>query len=179
MRHQAGSQQLAVSGGGEVCNDAGMADMVVRNPGYEDLVRSSFSQQGLMALYGAELTRVEPGSVDIEVPFRSDLTQQQGFFHGGVTTAVLDTACGYAALTLMPAGSEVLTVEFKINLFAPARGDKLVARGRVVRSGRTITVCHGDCYAVTHGGEVHCATMTATMMRVELPQTPSAASGND
>jgi uncharacterized protein (TIGR00369 family) len=144
---------------------------MVRNPDYEGLVRSSFAQQGLMAHLGAVLTRVEPGSVEIEVPFRSELTQQQGFFHGGVTTSIVDTACGYSALTLMAAGSEVLTVEFKINLFAPARGDKLVARGRVVRSGRTITVCQGDAYAATTDGEVHCATMTATMMRVELPET--------
>jgi len=142
-------------------------DMVARNPGYEHLVRSSFAQQGLMTYYGAVLTRVEPGAVEIEVPFRAELTQQQGFFHGGVTTAIVDTACGYSALTLMPAGSEVLTVEFKINLFAPARGDRLVARGRVLRSGRTFTVCHGDAYAVTADGEVHCATMTATMIRVD------------
>ena len=142
-------------------------DMVARNPGYEHLVRSSFAQQGLMTYYGAVLTRVEPGAVEIEVPFRAELTQQQGFFHGGVTTAIVDTACGYSALTLMPAGSEVLTVEFKINLFAPARGDRLVARGRVLRSGRTITVCHGDAYAVTADGEVHCATMTATLIRVD------------
>ena len=138
--------------------------MVVRNPGYEDLVRSSFSQQGLMALYGAELTRVEPGSVDIEVPFRSDLTQQQGFFHGGVTTAVLDTACGYAALTLMPAGSEVLTVEFKINLLAPARGARYIARGRVIRPGRTLTVCLADVFAVTGEQEILIATMLSTII---------------
>jgi uncharacterized protein (TIGR00369 family) len=145
-----------------------MTDMVVRNDDYAGVVRSSFAQQGLMRLYGAELTRVEPGSVEIEVPFRTDLTQQQGFFHGGVTTAIVDTACGYSALTLMPEGSEVLSVEFKINLFAPARGDRLVARGRVLRSGRTITVCQGDVFAVGPEGETHCASMMATMMRVDL-----------
>jgi uncharacterized protein (TIGR00369 family) len=145
-----------------------MTDIVVRNADYARVVRSSFAQQGLMRLYGAQLTRVEPGAVEIEVPFRSDLTQQQGFFHGGVTTAIVDTACGYSALTLMPEGCEVLSVEFKINLFAPARGDRLVARAHVVRSGRTITVCQGDAYAVTADGETHCATMTATMMRIDL-----------
>jgi uncharacterized protein (TIGR00369 family) len=145
-----------------------MTDMVVRNPDYVEVVRSSFAQQGLMGLYGAQLTRVEPGSVEIEVPYRSDLTQQQGFFHGGVTTAIADTACGYSALTLMPEGCEVLSVEFKINLFAPARGDRLVARGHVVRSGRTITVCQGDVFAVGPEAETHCATMVATMMRVDL-----------
>jgi uncharacterized protein (TIGR00369 family) len=159
----------------EVWDDVPMSDMVARNPGYEGVVRSSFAQQGLMAYYGAELTRVEPGSVEIEVEFRSELTQQQGFFHGGVTTALVDTACGYSALTLMPAGSEVLSVEFKINLFAPARGNRLVARGRVLRSGRTITVCQGDAYAATADGELHCATMVATMLCVDLQQTPPSA----
>lgn len=142
--------------------------MGARNSDYEALVRSSFAQQGLMRHLGAELTRVDPGAVDIEVPF-SGLTQQQGFFHGGVTTAILDTACGYSALALMPAGSEVLSVEFKVNLLAPARGEALVARGRVLRSGRTITVCQGDAFATTPDSELHCATMTATMIRVDVP----------
>lgn len=143
--------------------------MGARNSDYEALVRSSFAQQGLMRHLGAELTRVDPGAVDIEVPFSGDLTQQQGFFHGGVTTAILDTACGYSALALMPAGSEVLSVEFKVNLLAPARGEALVARGRVLRSGRTITVCQGDAFATTPDSELHCATMTATMIRVDVP----------
>jgi uncharacterized protein (TIGR00369 family) len=144
-----------------------MTDMVVRNADYVNAVRSSFARQGLMGLYGARLTRVEPGSVEVEVPFRSDLTQQQGFFHGGVTTAIADTACGYSALTLMPEECEVISVEFKINLIAPAHGDRLVARGRVVRSGRTITVCQGDVVAVSAEGETHCAAMMGTMMRVD------------
>ncbi len=146
-----------------------MPDFVVRNPDFEQVVRHSFAQQGLMAHLGATLGRVEPGLVEIELPFRDELTQQQGYFHGAATTAVVDTACGYSALTLMPAGSEVLTVEFKMNLFAPARGDRLLARGRVVRSGRTITVCHGDAFAVADGVETHCAIMTTTMIRVDLP----------
>ena len=151
-------------------NDVGMTEMAGRNPDYEAEVSSSFARQGLMTTLGARLTNVEPGSVEIEVPFREDLTQQHGLFHGGVTTSIADTACGYSALTLMPPGSEVLSVEFKINLFAPARGDKLVARGRVVRSGRTLTVCQGDVYAVTLESEVHVATMVATMMRVDPSQ---------
>jgi uncharacterized protein (TIGR00369 family) len=144
-------------------------EMLVRDPNYEAVIRTSFAAQGLMAHYGAELTRVEPGSVEIEVRFRSELSQQQGFFHGGVTSAIGDTACGYAALSLMPAASEVLTVEFKINLLAPARGDKLIARGRVTRSGRTMTVCQGDVYVATADGELHCATLLATMIRVDAP----------
>lgn len=147
-----------------------MTALTVRNENFEDVVRGSFARQGLMAHYGAQLTRVVPGSVQIEVPFRPELTQQHGRFHGGVTTAVVDSACGYSALTLMGEGSEVLSVEFKINFFAPARGERLVARGRVVRSGRTISVCQGDAYAVgADGEEVHCATMVATMMRVDVP----------
>lgn len=143
-----------------------------RNPDAEAVVRRSFAAQGLMATLGARLTAVEPGLVEIEVPYAAGLSQQHGHFHAGVTTSIVDSACGYAALSLMPAGSEVLSVEFKINLFAPARGDRLVARGRVVRSGRTITVCQGDAYAVAAGGdgtptETHCATMVATMMRVD------------
>ncbi|MBK7723242.1 MAG: PaaI family thioesterase [Austwickia sp.] len=147
-----------------------MTEPVVRNPDFEAVVRGSFAQQGLMRTFGARMIQCQPGVVEIEVPFAQGLTQQQGFFHGGVTTAIVDTACGYSALTLMAAGSEVLTVEFKINLFAPARGDILRARGRVIRSGRTITVCHGDAYAIGEGGESHCATMTATMIRVDLPR---------
>lgn len=153
-----------------------MSQLTVRNPEFEAVVRGSFAQQGLMSHLGATLRSVAPGAVEVEVGFRDELTQQQGFFHGAVTTAIADTACGYSALTLMPAGSEVLSVEFKINLFAPARGERLIARGQVIRSGRTITVCHGDVYAVTGGMEgaiqggveSHCATMTATMIRVDL-----------
>ena len=138
-------------------------------PDVDDVVRASFGRQRLMSHLGARLTRVEPARVDVEVTFRDELTQQGGLFHAGVTSTLLDTACGYAALTLMPAGSEVLSVEFKVNLLAPARGAALVARAHVVRSGRTITVCHGDAYAATHDAEVHCAVMTATMIRVPAP----------
>lgn len=146
-----------------------MTQTTVRNPDFEAVVRRSFARQGLMSHLGAELASVTPGAVDIEVTFRPELTQQHGYFHAAVTTAITDTACGYSALTLMPDGSEVLTVEFKINLIAPAQGDRLVARGRVIRSGRTITVCQGEAFGVRDGGRTHCATMTATMMRVDLP----------
>lgn len=147
-----------------------MSECVVRNPHFEALVRHSFGRQGLMATLGSELVRVDPGEVVIEVPYTAGLTQQHGYFHAGTTTTILDTACGYAALTLMPPGSDVLSVEFKVNLLAPARGDRLAARARVVRSGRTITVCQADAYGVAHDGEVHCATMTATMIRVATDQ---------
>jgi len=146
-----------------------MPDVTIRNEAYESVVRSSFAAQGLMQHLGAELSRVEPGAVEITVRHRPELTQQHGYFHAGVTTSIADSACGYSALTLMGPGSEVLSVEFKINLFAPGRGEELVARARVIRSGRTITVCQGDVFAVADGTEVHCATMVATLMRVDTP----------
>ncbi len=146
-----------------------MTGPTVRNPDFEVVVRDSFAQQGLMAHLGARMALVEPGRVEIEVGFRKELTQQQGLFHAGVTAAIADSACGYSALTLMAPGCEVLSVEFKINLLAPARGERLVARGRVVKAGRTITVCQGDVYASAGDQDTHCATMVATMIRIDLP----------
>jgi uncharacterized protein (TIGR00369 family) len=135
-------------------------------------VRESFALQGLMATLGAELRSIQPGVVEIEVPFSPGLTQQDGFFHAGVTIAILDTACGYSALTLMAHGSRVLTVELKVNLLAPAVGDRLRARGEVLRPGRNLTVCRADAYAV-NGGDgqdaKQVATMLATMTAVAAP----------
>ena len=148
-----------------------MTHFTVRNPDFKATVTDSFATQGFMAHLGAELTSVEPGQVQIEVAFRPELSQQHDYFHGAVTAAIVDSSCGYSALTLMPTGSEVLTVEYKINLFAPAHGERLVARGRVVRAGRTITVCHGDAYAVSDGKQTHCATVTTTMIRVDHSAT--------
>lgn len=146
-----------------------MTTFTVRNPDFESVVTASFARQGFMAHLGAELMGVEPGHVQIDVPYRPQLSQQQDYFHAGVTAAVVDSSCGYAALTLMPPGSEVLTVEYKINLFAPAHGERLAAHGRVVRAGKTITVCHGDAYALLDGQQTHCATVTTTMIRAVLP----------
>lgn len=126
-----------------------------------------------MATLGAELRGIQPGVVEIEVPFSPGLTQQDGFFHAGVTIAILDTACGYSALTLMAHGSRVLTVELKVNLLAPAVGDRLRARGEVLRPGRNLTVCRGDAYAVNGDGakqdEKQVATILATMTAVAAP----------
>jgi uncharacterized protein (TIGR00369 family) len=110
-------------------------------------VRESFRKQAFMGLLGASLSRVAPGEVDIELPFRADLVQQHGYLHAGVTTAVADSACGYAALTLMPDDSAVLSVEYKVNLLAPAKGRRFIAQGRVVKSGRTVTVVRGEVLA--------------------------------
>ena len=131
---------------------------------FETRVRESFSRQGLMKHLGAELVEVEPGQTTIRVTFRDELTQQHNYFHAGVSGAIADSACGYAAYTLMPTGSSVLTVEYKMNLLAPAEGDELTARARVLRSGRTLKVCAADVYAVKNGKDVHCATMLATIM---------------
>lgn len=130
-------------------------------------VRESFGRQRVMALIGAELADVRPGYVAIRLPFRSDLTQQHGFLHAGVVTTIVDSACGYAAFSLMPDGASVLTVEYKVNLLAPAKGAWFLAEGQVVKPGRTITVCDGKVYAVPDGeGEDRklVATMSATMM---------------
>lgn len=140
--------------------------MQPRNPDYERLVRESFSAQALMRTIGARLEAIRPGRVEIRVPFRADLTQQHGFLHAGVVSSALDSACGYAALTLMDAGVGVLTIEFKTNLMAPARGEELVAHGRVLRPGRTVTVCQGEATMTAEGQPTVVATMLATIMTV-------------
>jgi len=137
-----------------------------RNPDFESVVRASFAEQALMTTLGARLADVAPGGVEIRVPFRDDLTQQHGFLHAGVVSAAMDSACGYAALSLMPEGVGVLTVEFKTNLMAPARGTELVARGRTLRAGRTISVCQGEAIMIADGEETVVATMLATIMAI-------------
>ena len=129
-------------------------------------VQASFARRAMMTTLGATLERVAPGEVDIRLPFRADLTQQHGFLHAGAMTTVVDSACGYAALTLMPPGAAVLTVEFKVNLMAPGKGESIVARGRVLRAGRTLTICAGDVFAIEGGEEKLVVTMLATVMTV-------------
>ncbi|PIG97152.1 PaaI family thioesterase [Deinococcus sp. UR1] len=135
--------------------------------GVEARVRASFMRQGAMALLGATVAHVAPGEVDLHLPFRPELTQQHGLFHGGFIATLCDSACGYAALTVLPAGQEVVSVEFKLNFMAPARGEHVVARGRVIRSGRTLTVCQGEVLVTEGGQERTVATMLATMMAVQ------------
>jgi uncharacterized protein (TIGR00369 family) len=129
-------------------------------------VRESFARQQFMATIGAELVRVAPGEADIELRPDTRLTQQHGFLHAGVVVAAVDSACGYAALTLMEEAADVLTVELKVNLLAPATGELLLARGRVLRSGRTLTVCTGEAVTVGDGAEMAVATLLTTMMAV-------------
>ena len=134
---------------------------------FESRVRASFDRQPVMHLLGAKLTVVEAGVVEIELPFRADLTQQHGFMHAGIVTTALDTACGYAAYSLMPADAAVLSVEFKVNLLAPAKGELIRVRAEVKRAGRTITVCAADAFAITEGQSKVVATMLATMMTIK------------
>jgi uncharacterized protein (TIGR00369 family) len=120
-----------------------------------------------MATLGARLVSVTPGDVVIELPWRDELGQQHGVLHAGAVAAVADSACGYAALSLMPEGAAVMSVEFKVNLLAPGRGDRFVAHGRVRRAGRTLTVCEGSVRAFDRDNEREVAIMTATMIRLE------------
>jgi uncharacterized protein (TIGR00369 family) len=137
-----------------------------RDPAFAARVRESFARQRFMATIGARLVEVAPGAVDVELPVAEALTQQHGFLHAGAVAAAMDTACGYAALTLADAEAAVLTVEFKVDLLEPAAGERVVARGRVVRAGRTLTVCRADAAALEGGTERQVATMSATIMSV-------------
>lgn len=144
-----------------------MQNYLPLNPRYEEWVRTSFARQNFMATIGATLVAVTPGEVTIELPFRDDLTQQHGFIHAGIVTTIVDNACGYAALSLMPEEAGVLTAEYKVNFLAPAQGTKLIARGWVIKPGRTLTVCSGEVSAVQNGQEKPIAAMLATMMTIQ------------
>jgi len=133
---------------------------VPRDPHFASRVRESFGRQKAMALIGAALASVAPGVVEIALPYRDDLTQQKGFVHGGIIGMIADTACGYAAYSLMPADCSLVTVEYKLNILAPGLA-ALVARGEVIKVGRTLTVTRGEVYAE---GGVHVATMQQTLM---------------
>lgn len=141
-------------------------DFVVRSPDYERRVRDSFARQGVMGTLGARLRRVQPGEVEITLDWAPGLTQQHGFLHAGVVSTALDSACGYAGFTLMAPDAAVLTIEFKVNLLAPARGQHFRMVGRVVKPGRTITVTEGQAFAIDDGRETLVATMGATLMAV-------------
>ena len=141
-----------------------MPPAVPRDPDYERRVRDSFARQTLMTTIGAEMAEVGPGTCTLAMAYRRDLCQQHGFLHAGVTTALADSAAGYAAYSLMPPGSSVLTVEYKINLMAPAEGERFIARGTVEKAGRTLTVVRSEVSAVKDGQEKPIAFMLATMM---------------
>jgi len=144
-----------------------MSAKIIPNPDFEERVQASFARQNAMQTIGAVLTHVTPGIVEIEMPFSDSLTQQHGFLHAGIISAALDSACGYAAFSLMPENASVLTIEFKVNLLAPGKGERFLFRGSVTKPGRTIVVADGQAYAFAADGEARLiATMTGTMMTV-------------
>jgi uncharacterized protein (TIGR00369 family) len=135
-----------------------------KNPDFRAIATDTFARQRAMATLGISIARMEPGEVDLAMPYSPDLTQQNGFVHAGIITAGLDSACGIAAFTLMPENSDILTVEFKTNLLAPARGSRFAFRARVVKPGRTLTFCEASAYAEHDGRETLIATMSGTLM---------------
>lgn len=134
------------------------------DPDFETRLRASAGMQGLLSTLGAELGLVRAGEVHLTAPCDARFSQQDGFLHAGTVTALMDSACGYAAYSLMPAASRVLSVEFKVNLLTPARGARFRAEGRVVKPGRTLTVCEGKLFSVEKDKETLCAIMQATMI---------------
>jgi uncharacterized protein (TIGR00369 family) len=134
------------------------------NPTFAQEIAQSFNQQTVMALIGAGLTRVEPGIIEITLPYRADLAQQHGYLHAGIVTTIADSACGYAAYSLMPPNSEVLSVEFKVNLLRPAKGEAFCAVAEVVKSGKTLTVVRADVFAIEADRRDLIATMLGTMI---------------
>jgi uncharacterized protein (TIGR00369 family) len=135
-----------------------------KNPDYRKVATATFERQQAMRTLGISIARLEPGEVDLSMPYSAAFTQQNGFVHAGIITAGLDTACGIAAFTLMPPGSDILTVEFKTNLLAPAKGERFSFRAHVIKPGRTLTVCEARAFAEVDGIESLIATMTGTLM---------------
>lgn len=135
-----------------------------RDPDWEAKVRASYAKQGAMGLIGAKLIELRPGYCEIHLPWRADLTQQNGYFHAGIISTVVDTAAGYAGFTLMPPGSSVLSVEFKLNLLSPGDGELLIATGEVIKPGKTLVITRGEAYVVKGDKTTHCSTMQQTLM---------------
>ena len=150
-----------------------MARFQPKNPDFRAIATDTFNQQRAMKTLGISIARLEPGEVDLKMDYSPDLTQQHGFVHAGIITAGLDSACGIAAFTLMPAATGILTVEFKTNLLAPACGERFAFRATVVKPGRTLTVCEARAYATHDGVETLIATMSGTLMA--LPAREGAA----
>jgi len=147
-----------------------MTDFAPQDLDFEARIRASFDRQAFMHHIGAELAAVEPGGAEIRLPWRPELGQQHGYFHGGVIGAIADNACGYAASSLAAATDSVLTVEYKLNLIAPSKGETLIAWGVAVKPGRTLTVCKAKVYALVKGEKQLCAVALETLML--LPDTP-------
>ena len=152
-----------------------VATFEARNPQFEAISRDGFARHGLMTHLGVEMVTIEPGFAELGVDYRPELTQQHGYFHGGVMGAMADTACGYAAFSLTPPGATVLTVEYKMNMTAPGEGERLIARGWVKRPGRTLILIHGDVFVIKDTIETLCATMLQTIM--VMPESESRPAG--
>jgi uncharacterized protein (TIGR00369 family) len=143
------------------------SDFKPRDPDWDAKVRASFARQTVMDTIGARISALSPGMCEIELPYRRDLCQQHGYLHAGVTTMIADSAAGYAAFSLMPKNASVLTVEFKVNLMAPAAGERFLARGTVIKPGRTLFVAEAEVLAEEKGERKSVARMLATMMCLE------------
>jgi uncharacterized protein (TIGR00369 family) len=143
-----------------------MARFEPKNPDYRAVATATFDRQQAMRTLGISIARLEAGEVELSMPYSPDWTQQNGFVHAGIITAGLDNACGIAAFTLMPKGVDILTVEFKTNLLAPAKGERFLFRATVIKPGRTLTVCEARAVAVHEGVETLVATMTGTLMAI-------------
>lgn len=140
------------------------ATFTARDPDYQQRVRDSFARQQVMGFLGAELDDVAPGYTQISLPFRPELSQQHGYFHGGMVGTIADSAAGYAGYTLMAADASVLTVEYKLNLIAPADGERLIARGKVIRPGKNLVITQADVFVSRRGAERQCAVLLQTLM---------------
>ncbi|TDI73330.1 MAG: PaaI family thioesterase [Bacteroidetes bacterium] len=138
-----------------------------KNKDYRKRVQASFDRQKFMDLIGAELVEVTPGYCEIKVPFNESLTQQHGFFHAGVISTLADNTAGYAAFSLMEADSTILTVEFKLNLLAPGKGDVLIGKAEVIKNGRTLTICRSEIYAFRDGNATLCAAGLSTLIELK------------
>ena len=150
-----------------------------RDPDFAARVRSSFGRQSFMALLGIELARIEPGLCELHLPWRADLLQQHSYFHGGAIATVLDSAAGYAAFSLMPPATAVLTAEYKLNFVAPGAGERIIARGEVVRPGRTLTVVRADAFAVQDGEETLVCASQQTLMALAGQSDEALGTGGD
>ena len=156
VRHLSPAPGLSVSGT--------RPEFQIQDPGFERRVRDSFTRQQVMSFLGAKLGDVGPGRAEIFLPYRPELSQQHGFFHGGIVGTIADSAAGYAGYTLMPHDASVLTVEYKLNLMAPADGGRLIARGRVIRPGKTLVITQADVFVEKDAEERHCAVLLQTLM---------------
>jgi uncharacterized protein (TIGR00369 family) len=147
-----------------------MSSQFSLDPNFEQRIRESFARQGLINTLNGKIAHISSGELHITAPFDKRFTQQDGFLHAGIITTLMDSACGYAAYTLMPTDSRVLSVEFKVNFLSPAIGEQFKAEGRVVKSGKAISVCEGKLFAIQNGQEKLVAIMQATMICIREVQ---------